>query len=267
MTTLDRTLVVPGCRLAYADLPGPRTPVVFLHGAGADHRMFEGQAAALSRAGHRCVLTDLRGHGASRPCTTPVTAAALLDDARALLDRLDLHGAVLAGLSLGGNIAQALVREAPRRFAGLVAMSCTWNTGPLTPLERLSLRLAAPVLAAIPQRLLPRLMARASAATPAARADAERTFAAMPKRAFLEVWKATADFVAPDPGYRTPVPLLLVRGARDRTGNIATAMPAWAAFEGIAERPVAGAGHLVCQDAPDEVRERLLAFLRGLPRR
>lgn len=267
MTSLDRMLAVPGCRLAYADLPGPETPVVFLHGAGADHRMFAAQAAALSEAGHRCVLTDLRGHGASRPCSTPVTAPALLGDVRTLLDRLGLHGAVLAGLSLGGNIAQALVREAPGRYSGLVAMSCTWNTGPLTRLERLSLRLAAPVLATVPQRRLPRLLARASAATAAARADAERTFAAMPKRAFVEVWRATAGFVVPDPGYRTPVPLLLIRGARDRTGNIATAMPAWAAFEGVPERPVAGAGHLVCQDAPDEVCARLLAFLGALPRR
>ena len=57
----------------------------------------------------------------------------------------------------------------------------------------------------------------------------------LPKRTFLDVWRATVSLVDPDPAYRTPVPLGLIRGADDRTGNIATAMPRWAAAEGVTE--------------------------------
>jgi pimeloyl-ACP methyl ester carboxylesterase len=61
------------------------------------------------------------------------------------------------------------------------------------------------------------------------------------------------------------VPLLLMRGALDRTGNIATAMPRWAEAEGIDEVVVVDAGHLVNVDAPDAVNAVLLDFLRSLP--
>ena len=64
------------------------------------------------------------------------------------------------------------------------------------------------------------------------------------------MWRATTEFVVPEPEYRTPVPLLLMRGERDRSGNIATGMLRWAEAEGVREIVVPGAGHVVTQDAP-----------------
>jgi pimeloyl-ACP methyl ester carboxylesterase len=100
--------------------------------------------------------------------------------------------------------------------------------------------------------------------TDAARADAARAFSQLTKREFIAVWRATVQFVAPDPAYRTPVPLLLIRGALDSTGNIATAMPAWAAAEGVTEHVIADAGHLVTQDAPVAVTDLIVDFLKRL---
>jgi len=117
------------------------------------------------------------------------------------------------------------------------------------------------VLAAIPAGRLPRIMAQASATTPEARARTEALFARMPKRTFLDVWRATVSFVAPDPGYRSRVPLALVRGAEDRTGNIATAMPRWARAEGTVEHVIPGAGHMVTMDAPAETSRLLVDIL------
>jgi pimeloyl-ACP methyl ester carboxylesterase len=108
-------------------------------------------------------------------------------------------------------------------------------------------------------------MAEASAVTGDGRAYAERVFRGIPKSDFIEVWRATVGFLEPDAAYRTPVPLLLVRGAEDRTGNIATAMPRWAAAEGVSDVVVAAAGHLTNVDAPDAVNEALLSWLRSLP--
>jgi 3-oxoadipate enol-lactonase len=105
-------------------------------------------------------------------------------------------------------------------------------------------------------------MVRASAVTPAARDDLFRAFSAMSRTEFLSAWRATTELITPDPTYRTPVPLLLLRGGEDRTGNIATAMPRWAAAEGVDEIVVAGAGHVVTQDAPEVVTEALVSFLR-----
>ncbi|WP_454042261.1 alpha/beta fold hydrolase [Cellulosimicrobium sp. Marseille-Q8652] len=261
MPNVDAELRIDGCTLRFEDGGGNGRPVVLLHGAGTDRTTFTTQAATLASAGYRPVLLDLRGHGTSRPSGAPLTADRLVADAEALVDRLGLVRPVLVGHSLGGNLAQRLVRRSPDRYAALAVLDATWSTGPLTRGERLALRSAAPLLRLVPARSLPRLMADASAVTPAARAALRALFAVQSRAEFLAAWRATTQLVAPDPGYRTPVPLLLLRGAADRTGNIATAMPRWAAAEGIEEVVVPDAGHVVMLDAPGAVDSELLAFL------
>ena len=267
MISLDRTLHRTGASIRYGDGGGDGRPVVFLHGAGMDHTMFLAQAEAVQAVGHRAVLCDLRGHGESELSTGVRFAAAdAIADLAALLDALELHRPVLIGHSLGGNLAQAFVREHPQRVGGLIVVDATWNAGPLSALERFGLWLAAPTLALIPASRLPRLMARASAVTPSAIDEITRVFDRMPKKTFLDVWRATVSFVDPDPQYRTPVPLGLIRGAEDRTGNIAKAMSAWAAAEEVDERVIAGAGHVVTLDAPEASSRAIVEVLEGFDR-
>ncbi|GAA2738449.1 alpha/beta hydrolase [Actinocorallia aurantiaca] len=261
MVNLEGVLRLDGCAMRYADSGGDGRPVVFLHGAGADHTMYAAQYETLVAAGFRAVLLDLRGHGSSRPNTASLSAEVLATDIEALVAHLGLRRPALVGHSLGGNLAQRLVRRAPDRYSAMAVLDSAWNTGPLSAMERLALKSAAPVLRLIPARALPRMMADASAVTDTARADLVRVFSAMPKAEFLSVWLATTRFVDPDPAYRTPVPLLLLRGAKDRTGNIATAMPQWAAAEGIEEVVIPDAGHVVTLDAPEAASKALLAFL------
>lgn len=89
----------------------------------------------------------------------------------------------------------------------------------------------------------------------------EAMFRRMPKRTFLDVWRATVSLVDPDPTYRTPVPLRLIRGADDRTGNIATAMSRWAAAEGVTENVIPHAGHVATLDAPEATTAALLTLV------
>jgi pimeloyl-ACP methyl ester carboxylesterase len=226
--------------------------------------MFDEQVPVLIEQGYRVIVWDLRGHGLSALAPGErFTASDALDDVDALLAECGVDVPVLVGHSLGGNLAQAFARAHPRRVGGVMVLDSTWNAGPLSALERLALRLAAPALAVIPQGRLPQIMARASATTPEAIARTEALFGRMPKRTFLEVWRATVSFVTPEPGYRSPVPLALVRGAEDRTGNIATAMPRWAQAEGIAEHVIPGAGHMVTMDAPAATSRLLVDILNG----
>lgn len=265
MAPLPGTLLRPGAALRYADSGSDGPPVVLSHGAGMDHHAFDPQVPPLIRAGYRVITWDLRGHGDSL-LARPVrfTAADALADLEALLDELRIGSPVLVGHSLGGGLSQAFVREHPARAAGLVVLDATWNAGPLTRFESVVLPLAAPLLALIPASRLPRLMAEASAVTPAAIASTEDVFAAMPKRRFLDVWRATVSLVDPDPGYRTPVPLGLIRGEEDATGNIATAMPRWARAEGVEEHAIPGAGHVVTLDAPEATTAALLDVLAAM---
>jgi len=264
MTTLDQRLELDGCVLRWADSGGSGRAVVFLHGAGADHATFDAQSARLKSSGTRVIDLDLRAHGSSRPNTATLSAERFLADVAALIDHRKLNMPVLVGHSLGGNIAQALIRADPAAYAGLVVIDSTWNTGPLSALERRLLKSAAPLLRLIPASSFARTMANASAVTEFARRDAERAFSAVGKSEFISVWRAVTQFVQPDPTYRTAVPLLLIRGADDRTGNIATAMEAWAAADTARQVVIPGAGHLAPQDAPNAVSDALVEFLERL---
>ncbi|MFD0475760.1 alpha/beta fold hydrolase [Nonomuraea thailandensis] len=258
-------LSLQGCDLRYADSGGDGLPLVFSHGAGADHVMFDAQRVHLRDRGYRVVVWDLRGHGLSRPAGVPFTAGQAVADLCALIGHLALDRPVLVGQSLGGNLGQAVVRRHPGLARALIVIGATSNTAPLSWRERLLVKAAAPMLSAMPARNLPGLMADASAVTQDARTDARRAFGQLSKKEFLQVWRATVAFLSPDPGYRTPVPLCLIRGERDGTGNIAAAMPRWAGTENVQEVVIPGAGHIANQDNPRAVSEAIEAFLRTLP--
>ncbi|WP_245789096.1 alpha/beta fold hydrolase [Streptosporangium canum] len=238
---------------------------MFSHGAGADHVMFDAQREHLRAQGYRVVIWDMRGHGLSRPAGVRFTAEQAIADLRALIEHLALDRPVLVGQSLGGNLSQAVVRRHPDLARALIVIDSTWNTAPLSWKERLLVKAAAPSLSMIPAKRLPGMMAEASAMTERARADARRAFSQLSKKEFVQVWRATVDLLDPAPSYRTPVPLCLIRGERDRTGNIAAAMPRWARAEGVEEVVIPGAGHISNQDDPHAVNAAIEAFLRTVP--
>lgn len=262
MVKLDRHLARPSADVAFSDHGVGQPTVVLTHGAGVDHSMFDALAASLAQRGVRVIIWDLRGHGQSTlRAGVRFAADDALEDLGALLVECGVDVPILVGHSLGGNLVQAFAQRHPKRAGGVIILDSAWNAGPLSRLERVALRLAAPLLSLIPERVLPRLMARASAESANAIARTEAVFARMPKRRFLDVWAATASFVTPDPSYRSPVPIALVRGERDRTGNIATATARWAATENVAEHVIPNAGHMVTWDAPEAVSRVTLEIL------
>ncbi len=105
-----------------AEPPGDaerRGTLVLVHAFPMAAEMWEPQLAA-APPGWRVVAPDVAGFGRSFP--VPHTAT-FEDDARdvaALLDHLGEKDAVVAGVSMGGYIAFALVRAFPDRVRGLV---------------------------------------------------------------------------------------------------------------------------------------------------
>ena len=67
------------------------------------------QETALLAAGHRAITYDRRGFGASSRPSTGYDFGTMATDLHVLLSRLDLRGAVLAGLDMGtGEVARYL---------------------------------------------------------------------------------------------------------------------------------------------------------------
>ena len=104
----------------YYDVRGDGPPIVFIHGALADHTAADLQLAAFSDD-YTAIAYDLRGHGnTQQPHDTPYSIDQLADDLEAFLTALDLERPVLCGVSMGGMIAQVYASRQPERLGGLV---------------------------------------------------------------------------------------------------------------------------------------------------
>jgi pimeloyl-ACP methyl ester carboxylesterase len=117
-----RSFVWNGRRLGYETYGEGDRVLVLLHGLLMDARLNRGLARALARGGHRVVLLDLLGHGAS---DKPLHAAEYRFDVYAeqvvaLLDHLRVERAVVGGLSLGANVALHVAAGHPERVRGLI---------------------------------------------------------------------------------------------------------------------------------------------------
>ncbi len=106
---------VDGARLYY-EQAGSGMPVVLIHGGFLDDRMWDGQFDLVAQR-YRAIRYDVRAHGRSRSDSVPFADE---DDLRQLLDALDVHQAVIVGLSMGGRIAIDFALTDPDRVTGLV---------------------------------------------------------------------------------------------------------------------------------------------------
>jgi len=126
------------------------TPILLVHGIGADHNMWKPQIKSLPKAGYFVVIPDLRGHGASEvPDTFRISDCA--QDIQALLDTLNISRAHLVGVSMGGMVAQEFVVNYPDRAISLVIVDSL--SGVKKPVERFNASLAAFLLKVFPAKL------------------------------------------------------------------------------------------------------------------
>jgi 3-oxoadipate enol-lactonase len=112
-----------------AEQAGEGPAIVLLHGLTATRRYVVMGSRALERSGHRVVAYDARGHGRSTPAPDRVSYGyeLLADDLEAVLDRLGLARAILAGASMGAHTAVRLALTRPERVAGLVLITPSFD--------------------------------------------------------------------------------------------------------------------------------------------
>ena len=93
--------------------------MVLLHAFPLDGEMFEPQWTALAGRA-RFIVPDLRGFGGSGLVPGPSEMGAMADDVLALMDHLAIDAAVVGGVSMGGYVTLALLRNDPSRVRALV---------------------------------------------------------------------------------------------------------------------------------------------------
>lgn len=112
-----------GCQIYY-QIRGEGTPLVLLMGFGADGDVWEKHVAVYEQH-FKCIVLDNRGVGKSGQPEGPYTTAMMADDTIAVMDHLGIATAQVAGISMGGAIAQSLALNHPDRVSSLCLIS-TW---------------------------------------------------------------------------------------------------------------------------------------------
>jgi pimeloyl-[acyl-carrier protein] methyl ester esterase len=256
---------------------GRGRPVVLIHGWATSGRVLGGLAETLA-ARFRVVVPDLRGHGRSPPPPGPFSLDDHGADVADLVRRLGLERPVLAGWSMGAQVALAAAAEGRARGAGgvaglaLLAATARFTSRdgdgrglPPEQVEGLKARLRIHAGKALGRFFAAcisegevdaagrrRIQALLGAEPPgtAAALDALDALAAGDQRAALP------SIVAP---------VLLVHGGRDAIVPPAASEAMAAALPRARRVLLAGAGHAAFLTRPDEVAGAIGDFVAALP--
>jgi 3-oxoadipate enol-lactonase len=254
-----------GDLVVHYELGGRRDgPVVlFANSIGTNLQVWAPQAAALAER-YRVLRYDMRGHGLTDCPPGPYTMAQLGDDARALLDALDIESAHVCGLSIGGLVAQRLAATAPDRVRSLVLCDTANVIGPPSRWDDRIAAVSKSGLAGMAETVLKVWF---TADFLAAHPDTARGMANMLARTPLEGYLGCchalrdADLRADDA--RIACPTLVVVGDQDASTSPAMARELCAAIKGARLEIIAQAAHIPTIEQPAALSRLILNFLES----
>ena len=239
--------------------------VTFVTGIANDYSMWDGQVPPLKDT-YRVLRYDLRGQGGTPAGKGAVSIASLAADLVLLWDALGIAKSHLAGLGLGGAIAQAAaIRYAPR-VDRLVPCCCRAQMVPdfAALWHQLIATVQAhgiePIVEPTVERWFPEPFRKANpAAMDAVRGMIRRTSAA----GYLGCAGAFLDLALEDKLPRIKARTLYLSGADDHRGGPSELMAGLAAkVPGARHAAIPDAAHIANIQNPEGFNRALLAFLR-----
>lgn len=261
------TILLPSrLNLHYLDHnPSGAQTVVLLHGLGVNSASWQLQLPALEQAGYRALVPDIRGFGASRYPNGAAGIPTLAGDILHFLEAVPGTGdrVHLAGISMGGVIAQQIVLQRPELVDKLVLV----NT--FACLRPKSLRIWAFFLLRflLAHTLGIPVQARAAASRlfpypeqePLRQSFIEQLLQADP-RSYRRAMRSLARVDTRPRLAEIQAPTLIVTGERDTTvppelqAELASSIP------GARRVVIPDAGHAVTADQPDRFNQVLIDF-------
>lgn len=244
----------------YFDSGNDKPALVLLHALGLDLRMWREVIPALTNQ-FRVIAYDLRGFGAAAGAPVASDLSSYAADLLILLDQLQIEKAHIAGLSLGGSIAQNLALSNPERFRTLTIIASTawsFDAFKLRAEEAERDGMQAQVIPSLTRWFRPEDLAAGGWAVRYARDAVERAFVAD----WVAGWHALATI---DTGERLRdicVPAHIIAGELDASTPPAL-MERFREIPGSTYEVIAGAPHMISLVRPNELSA---AILRGIIR-
>lgn len=209
------------------------------------------------------VAVDLRGRGKSPSNETSWSLDDHADDLAETIEALGVQQADVAGLSMGGYVAFALLRRFPKMVRRLI-LADTRSAADPEAIREGRLRTAALIrssgVAAMLPKELPRLMA--SSASEELKATARLMFKETPSATGVADTLAMRNRPDSTPDLaEIKVPVLVLHGNQDATVPIDQAKQMAGKIPGSKFVAVAEAGHLSPMENPTQVNDAVREFL------
>ena len=260
---------VDGVRLHYADAGSGEPALVLLHAFPLHSRMWAAQIEHLATR-HRVIAPDLPGFGASEAPDSMYryTMMGFADLVAGLLKQLRLSDVVLAGLSMGGYVAFAVLRQHAERVSALVLADTRAGADTDLVFDRRTdqqdqvARIGTTTLI---EELLGGLLSDRTRAGRLDLVEHVRRLMANPPAGYigaLEAMKHRPDATAELGGIA--VPTLVIVGEDDSLSPPEVARDMHERIKGSTLAVLPGAGHLSNLEAPDAFNAALDSFLAGL---
>lgn len=241
------------------DGPPGAPPLLLLHSLGTSLEVWDAQAESLSRS-FRVIRPDLRGHGLTEITPGPYSIEGLARDAIAVLDALDIPAAHVAGLSIGGLVAQALAALAPDRVSSLVLCDTAMAIPPAQSWHDRAATVRANGTGAIADAVMARWVTPGFADSPQAAG-----LRAMLLRTAPEGYAAAAEAIAgadlTASTRRLRGPTLILVGDGDEATPRSSAEALRDAIAGARLEVIADAAHIPTVEQPEAVTAAIRGFL------
>ena len=117
-----KTIQINSDTIAYADNGGGEKTLLFVHGLSSNLDSWKKNIAGLS-SDYRCIAVDLPGYGKSSRSKTDYSLAEYADILNKMVEKMGLENVVLAGHSMGGQIAMHSVLKYPDSYKKLILIA------------------------------------------------------------------------------------------------------------------------------------------------
>lgn len=235
---------------------GTLSTLVFLHGAGMDHHVWEEVAGLTEKLGYGTLMIDLPGHGKSDGTPLP-TIGQLGHWVAACVNALNLKKPVLVGHSMGAIAALAAATNRDIALAGIIFCGIA---------KRLAVHPDLLRMASSERQKAEMLIAKWSVAGTAKEIDLTRYFVSQEDGVLSADLKACDDYSnAIGDIAKVSSPKLFLLGAEDKMTPPEQAAPLIAASSDAQSVELKGCGHMMQLEAPEEVASAIDGFLKQRP--